>query len=171
MFSTIQLVTVLLVALAMVPAVAHALELPGKLRLAREQYLMVQRIYFPGFTFVGGIAETLSVFATLGLVLMLPRGTQQFHLALAGLAALILMRAIYWIVTQPANRFWLREQNSPEPPKSDSPDSSALTKADPLGDSSDWRFQRSRWEYSHVARAVLGYLAVALLVGSVIFAN
>ena len=82
MFSTIQLVTVLLVALAMVPAVAHALELPGKLRLAREQYLMVQRIYFPGFTFVGGIAETLSVFATLGLVLMLPRGTQQFHLAL-----------------------------------------------------------------------------------------
>jgi hypothetical protein len=53
----LEIVSVALVALAMAPAVAHALELPGKLRLSREAYLTVQRIYYPGFTIVGGIAE------------------------------------------------------------------------------------------------------------------
>ena len=163
MLRTIQLVTVLIVVLAVVPSGAHALELPGKLRLAREQYLMVQRIYFPGFVLVGGIAETLSVFATLGLLIMLPSGTQQHRLTLAALVALIVMRAIFWIVTQPANQVWLREQPAHS--------SSTAPKADISKNSSDWMLQRSRWEYSHLVRALLAYSAVVLLVGSLIFAD
>jgi len=52
-----QVITLLLLALAMVPAVAHALELPGKKRLTKETYLAVQPIYYPGFTIIGGFGE------------------------------------------------------------------------------------------------------------------
>jgi hypothetical protein len=59
-----QVVTVVLVALAMIPAVAHALELPGKMRLSKDIYFAVQRIYYPGFTFAG-IAEPASCLSRL----------------------------------------------------------------------------------------------------------
>jgi len=50
MFNTLQILTTLLVAIAMAMALAHALELPGKLRLTKEAYLAIQPIYYPGFT-------------------------------------------------------------------------------------------------------------------------
>jgi hypothetical protein len=37
-----------MVAVAM--ALAHALELPGKFRLSKEEYLRIESIYYPGFT-------------------------------------------------------------------------------------------------------------------------
>jgi hypothetical protein len=57
MFQILQILTTVLVAVAMVPALAHALEYPGKMRLSRDAYLTVQPIYYPGFTIAGGIAE------------------------------------------------------------------------------------------------------------------
>ena len=56
MMDSFQVFAVLIVVLAAVPAVAHALELPGKMRLTEDQYFATQRIYYPGFTFAG-IAE------------------------------------------------------------------------------------------------------------------
>ena len=53
MFNILQVATVLLVTLALVPSLAHALELPGKLRLDKAAYLAVQPIYYPGFTPLG----------------------------------------------------------------------------------------------------------------------
>jgi hypothetical protein len=44
---------------------AHALELPGKLRLDRDAYLAVQTIHYPGFTIVGGIGEAGGLIVTL----------------------------------------------------------------------------------------------------------
>jgi hypothetical protein len=75
MLPMLEVLTVILVAIAMVPALAHALELPGKLRLPKDQYLVVQPIYCPGFT-IAGIAEPLGVLAALAL-LLLAAGTQQ----------------------------------------------------------------------------------------------
>jgi hypothetical protein len=49
----LQVVTVLLVAVAMSLTLAHALELPGKMRLDEQTYRAVQTIYYPGFTFGG----------------------------------------------------------------------------------------------------------------------
>jgi hypothetical protein len=46
---------------------AHALELPGKMRLSKEAYLQVQTIYYPGFT-IGGIAEIGGIIALLILL-------------------------------------------------------------------------------------------------------
>ncbi|MGH6841047.1 MAG: DUF1772 domain-containing protein, partial [Methylocella sp.] len=63
MASALHVLTVMLVAIAMALALAHALELPGKLRLSKEQYLAIQRIYYPGFT-IGGAAEPLALLMT-----------------------------------------------------------------------------------------------------------
>lgn len=41
MFDFLQIVSVLTVVLATVPALAHALELPGKRRLTKDQYYAV----------------------------------------------------------------------------------------------------------------------------------
>jgi hypothetical protein len=58
----------MLVAVAMALPLSHALELPGKMRLSKDQYLGMQPIYYPGFT-IGGIAEPLGLLATFNLVL------------------------------------------------------------------------------------------------------
>ena len=55
MFRVLYIVTVLIVVLAIVPAVAHTLELSGKMRLSKDEYAVMQRVY-PGFT-VAGLAE------------------------------------------------------------------------------------------------------------------
>jgi hypothetical protein len=55
----LQVVTVLLIATTMSLALAHVLELPGKLRLDQQTYLAVQTIYYPGFTIGGGSARSL----------------------------------------------------------------------------------------------------------------
>jgi hypothetical protein len=49
----LQALSVTLVGLALVPALAHVLELPGKLRLPQQIYAQVQTIYYPGFTIAG----------------------------------------------------------------------------------------------------------------------
>ena len=42
MFDTLQVLTVLFVAVAMALTLAHALELPGKMRLTKEIYFAMQ---------------------------------------------------------------------------------------------------------------------------------
>ncbi|TJW75370.1 MAG: DUF1772 domain-containing protein, partial [Mesorhizobium sp.] len=69
MYVSLQVVTIILVAGAMAMALAHALELPGKLRLGRQEYFVVQRIYYPGFTIGGGVAEIGGIVATFALML------------------------------------------------------------------------------------------------------
>jgi hypothetical protein len=46
MFDTLQVLTVLFVAVAMALTLAHALELPGKMRLTKEIYFAMQPIYY-----------------------------------------------------------------------------------------------------------------------------
>src|SRR2546423_14716396 len=105
-----QFVTVVLVALAMIPAVAHALELPGKLRLDKDIYFAVQRIYYPGFTFAG-ISEPVAFLSILILLFVGPRETLGFWLTLAALVGLMGTQIIYWVFVHPINKVWLRNQS------------------------------------------------------------
>lgn len=57
MYQVLQILAVFLVSVAVIPAVAHALEFPGKRRLMRDTYFAMQPIYYPGFTIAGGIGE------------------------------------------------------------------------------------------------------------------
>ncbi len=163
----IQVLSTIPAAVAAALALAHALELPGKLRLSREAYLAVQPIYYPGFT-IGGAAEPLGLLATAFLLLLTPAGSRAFWLVVVALLGLIGMQAVYWIVTHPVNRFWLRDELL----------GSAGTEffaTDPGGRSGsgdteapDWTILRDRWERSHVARAALGFVSFLALVAALV---
>lgn len=159
MFQALEIITLLLVAFAMAPSVAHALELPGKLRLGRDAYVTVQPIYYPGFTAVGA-AEPLAILATLILLIAIPGGTPAFFLTLVALVALVVMHAAYWLATHPVNKFWLAgEDLSSFSAGFFSFGSGGNDKQPP-----DWTALRDRWEYSHVVRAGLAIGAFVLLV-------
>jgi len=64
-------------------ALAHALELPGKMRLSKEAYLAVQPIYYPGFTIGGSIGEAGGMLALLGLLAFTPYASAGFGWTLA----------------------------------------------------------------------------------------
>ncbi len=100
------LLSTFLSALVMGQALAHALEMPGKMRLNREQYYTVQTIYYPGFT-LGGMAEPLAIVATAASLAFEPAGTPLFWLIAGALLALVVTQLLFWLVVQPVNRQWL----------------------------------------------------------------
>lgn len=144
-------------------SLAHALELPGKLRLSKEQYLEVQPIYYPGFT-IGGIAEPAGLLVLFVLLFYLPAGSTAFWLTTGALVALTAMHAAYWLLTHPVNNFWLKEFQL----KGLGARFFRVGTANREGDTqADWTALRDRWEYSHVLRAVLGFISLALLATAV----
>jgi hypothetical protein len=164
MFDVIQMLSLIFVAVAMVPALAHGLELPGKLRLAKDAYLAVQPIYYPGFT-IAGMSEPLALISTVVLAVLTPRGTPDFWLTLVALLGLIGMQAVYWFVTHPVNNFWLKGEKLSglgsgffSLGTEDKRDRGSETHA------ANWTAMRDRWEYSHVARAALAGLSFIALV-------
>jgi hypothetical protein len=163
MYKTVQMFSILLVALALAPALAHALEFPGKNRLTREAYLAVQPIYYPGFTIAGGFGEVGGLLAVIVLLILTPRGTAAFWWTLAAAAGLIAMEAVFWLVTQPVNNFWLRDTRLGNfgtaffSTGSGAPGGAG-------GDSERWRKMRDQWEYSHLFRAGLATLSFFSLV-------
>jgi Domain of unknown function (DUF1772) len=158
MLQLLEVVAVLVVAIVMALSLAHALELPGKLRLSKEDYLAVQPIYYPGFTFTG-FAEPLSVVVLIALLFWIP-GSTAFWLASAALIALAAVNAIYWVVVHPVNNFWLKDFDLKGA-------SGAFFKTGASGrdraEEVDWIAYRNRWEGGHVARAVLSLIALVLL--------
>lgn len=148
---------VLLAALAMAPAVAHALELPGKMRLSRDAYATVQTIYYPGFT-AAGVAEPAAALATLSLLAVTPLASADFWLVLVALLGLVGMQAVFWLVTQPVNRLWVRDvELGPLGERFFAPSRA------PAGDG-DWQRLRDRWERSHAVRAALAATSLTALV-------
>lgn len=165
MFQILQIVSVILVAIAMALSLAHALEFPGKLRLSKEQYLAVQQIYYPGFTF-GGVAEPLSIIALLVLTFT-TSASVPFWLTAGALVALVAAHAVYWVLTHPVNNFWLRDFELEGAGKT-------FFGFDPLGRwgaaggaQPDWTILRDRWENSHIIRAILSGLSFILLITAV----
>jgi hypothetical protein len=163
MLGIVQVGTVMLVALAAALSVAHALELPGKLYLDRQTYSAVQLIYYPGFTIAGAIAEPGGIVATALLAFLTPQDTFDFWLVLIALAGMVVMVAIYWIVVHPVNRFWLEGQHI---------DARAAGffafGAKREGWKPDWADLRNRWEYGHVARAIITSVSLLALVVSLV---
>jgi hypothetical protein len=158
MFRLLQVVTVLLAAVTLTATLAHVLELPGKLRLGKEQYLAVQTIYYPGFT-IAGVAEPLAILAALLLTIVTPTGTAPFYATLGGLIALVAVHAVYWLVTHPVNNFWLKDFALKGAEKSFFAFGAGRNEG-----ALDWAVLRDRWEYSHVARAVFAFLGLTLLI-------
>jgi hypothetical protein len=131
---------ILLTGLAMGAALAHLLEMPRKLGLSRDDYLVTQQIY-AGWAWLGVLLllELVAMVATAwlgrgdGLVLWL---------ALAAIAALAVAQAIFWTWTFPANAATQQWTMLPD----------------------NWEALRTQWEYSHAAGAVFQVIAFAALV-------
>lgn len=167
MFLTLQVITVFLACTTFALSFAHALELPGKLRLDKENYRAVQTIYYPGFT-LGGFGELLAIVAALGLLLATTAGSTSFILTLIAIVGLIANHVAYWLLTHPVNNFWLKDQDL-------SGLSGGFFKFGPLtresrgelGDEEIWRRFRDRWEFSHVLRAVFSAVSLIALIVAV----
>lgn len=152
MVQTLSVLAVLLVAVTMGLALAHALELPGKLRLDEPTYRAVQTIYYPGFTIGGLVGEVGALVLLPVLLLLIPFGSARFWWSAAALGFVSLGHATYWLVTHRANRAWLRD--------GDLSGAGAAFFSLGAGGDGDWRRLRDAWEYSHVARAGFGVAAL-----------
>jgi hypothetical protein len=157
----LQVTTLLFVAIAMALALAHALELPGKMRLSKDEYLTVQPIYYPGFT-VGGAAEPLSLLLLVALMLVTPPGSS-FWLTAGAFATLAAAHATYWVLTHPVNNFWLKNVELHGLGGS----FFAVRLPGRTGTADDWTALRNRWEFSHVVRAVLSLASLILLAAAI----
>ena len=153
----------LLVAVTMSTALAHVLEFPGKKRLEKDAYLAVQTIYYPGFT-IAGFAEPVSIIPTILLLFITPTGSPAFWLTLIAFVSLVVMHAIFWIVTQPVNKFWLKNQQLSKLGDRFFPPNSTMQHGEGSKvDVEDWEKMRDRWEYSHLVRAVFCVIAMMTL--------
>lgn len=147
----LSVLALLLVAVTMGLALAHALEFPGKLRLDEATYRAVQQIYYPGFT-IGGLVGELGALLVLPVLLFVtPVGSERFWWTAAALGFLVLGHATYWVVTHPINSAWLKHTNL-----------TGLSRSFFMlfsAPKADWRHMRNIWEYSHIARACLATLS------------
>lgn len=159
MVQAVSIVALVLVAVTMGLALAHALEFPGKLRLDEQTYRSVQAIYYPGFTIGGLVGELGGLLVLIVLVFVLPAGTEKFWWSAAALGFMVLLHATYWILTHPVNSVWLEGTQVSG--------MSSMFFSTFAGEDADWRQLRNLWEWSHVVRACFGgagfvSLAVAL---------
>ena len=100
--------------------------------------------------------------ATFALLLFTPFGTTSFWLTALAFAGLGLAHAIYWVVTHPVNKVWVKDETLSKP-------GGAFFAAGNTTATGDWTELRDRWEWSHVARAALAVASlVALVVATVI---
>jgi hypothetical protein len=122
--------------LALVPAAAHAMELPNKIRLAKEEYFVAQKLY-RGWELVAPIV-ILALVSTAMLFGQAraadPRPEVASMIAFICVAA---TQVVFWVFTFPVNR---ATQNWTQAP-------------------TDWERLRRRWEYSHATSAVLNLVA------------
>jgi len=159
----LQILTVMLVAVAMALSLAHALELPGKMRLNKETYYAMQSIYYPGFT-MGGISEPAGTILTIVLLFLTPLGSLDFWLTLVALLGLIGMQVVYWLFTHPVNKFWVEGENLDRFSSGFFSFGANRSRLESDTRPPDWTELRDRWEYSHVARAGLALMSLIALV-------
>ena len=139
MIRTMTAVALFLVDLTVVTSLAHALELPGKMRLTREQYLAVQTVYYPGFTYAGA-AEPLSIVALAVLLWLSPRFTMAFWLLALALAAGVLTHLLYWVLGGSGEQGLTQGEALSAPARQ-------FFGATRYAGRTDWTSLRDRWEW------------------------
>ena len=132
--------SLLFVALALGPSLAHLLELPAKMGLDRSEYLTVQQIY-RGWALLG-IVVLGALLSTLALALVSRKDRRVAPWAVLSLLCVVGAQVVFWSFTFPVNQ---QTQNWTVLP-------------------SNWRHMRAQWEYSHAAGAGLNLIAYVALV-------
>jgi hypothetical protein len=175
MFVLLQILSVLFVSVALTTSLAHVYELPWMLRLDNPHYIAAQSIHHRAFAVGGILSEWGALATTLLLLLATPMAAVAFGWALCALAALASMHAAYWLITNPLDRFWLREASSlallarvPAPASGFFATHPLYGPMSSIADQS-WKRLRARWEYANLGRALLAVFGLlALVIGLVL---
>jgi hypothetical protein len=139
----LRLLAIASVALLLMPAGAHLFELPGKMALSPDQYMIVQRIYTGWALF--GIAILAALAMTAWHTYLVRTDRRAFVLSFAAFLLIVATQAIFWAFTFPMN---VASRNWTLPPP-------------------DLQVARLQWEYSHAANALLticAFVAITLAV-------
>lgn len=140
MTQALQFVAILLVAISMSAGWAHLLELPNKITLSRDEYLVVQQIYqgwaLLGITVVGALVSSAA------LTVLERRKGARFYFDLVATLCVALSLLVFFSFTYPTNQVTQNWTVLPD----------------------GWEALRRQWEYSHAAGAILYVIALASLV-------
>ena len=142
--NTMRFLSLLFVALALGPSLAHLLELPNKINLSADDYLTVQQIYRRWALL--GIVWAGALISTLVLAIMVRKKPNAFVLTLIALLCIGGMLAVFFAYTYPANQATNNWTMLP----------------------SNWLELRNQWEYSHATSAGLNLIALITLILSVL---
>jgi hypothetical protein len=144
MTTAARFLSLLFCALALAPAFAHLLELPNKIGLPRDEYLVVQQIYRGWWmlaVFVFG-----ALLSTLVLTVMVRRRPGELGPALTAFLSIVAAQAIFWTFTYPTNQQTANWTLLPD----------------------NWGELRMQWEYSHAAGAILNLVALIAVIIAVL---
>jgi hypothetical protein len=144
--NVLRYVSIMATAVAMTAAFAHLLELPNKLPLSRDEYLIVQQIY-RGWALLG-IVIFVALVAIVWLAVLERHRRRVFALVLGAAACIALSLLVFFTFTYPANQVTANWTVLPD----------------------NWAELRRQWEYSHAVGAglyfvALSFLTLALIVG------
>jgi hypothetical protein len=133
----LRVLAVTLTALSLVPSGAHLLELPNKIALPRESYLVAQGLY-RGWALSGAVWAA-ALLAQVALALALRRERLPWRLALAAAMLMLGAFALFVLVTLPTNQVTANWTMLPE---------------------RGWEALRLRWEWSHAANAAVVFASL-----------
>jgi len=144
LFKSVRLVTLVVVALCLVPAGAHFFELASKMSLLPAEYMTVQKIYV-GWSFFG--IPIITAFLLIVIhTFMVRHDRPVFILSLGAALSLAATQVIFWMFTYPINA---ASNNWTVTPK-------------------DFEAARRQWEYSHAINAALTFAAFVAITLSVL---
>jgi hypothetical protein len=142
-----RFLSLLFCALTLAPALAHLLELPNKIGLPRDEYLVVQQIY-RGWWMLG-IVVFGALLSTLALTIVVRKRPGELGPALSAFLSIVATQAIFWTFTFPANQQTANWTQLPD----------------------HWQELRMHWEYSHAASAMLDLVALIAVIIAVLKAR
>lgn len=122
--------------LALVPAAAHAMELPNKIHLDRQEYLVAQKLY-RGWQFVAPVVILALASTVLLFIQARAAGPAAGAVAMVACLCVAATQVVFWVFTFPVNRATRNWTQAPP----------------------NWDALRRKWEYSHAASAVLNLVA------------
>jgi nitrate/nitrite transporter NarK len=144
LLKSVRLITIVMVALCLVPAGAHFFELANKVSLSPAEYMTVQKIY-AGWSFFG-IPIITALMLTLIHTFMVRNNRTVFKLSLSAALCLAATQVIFWMFTYPIN---VASNNWTVTPEA-------------------FEAARRQWEYSHAVNAPLTFGAFVAITLSVL---
>lgn len=140
----LQFISVIAIALSMAGGFAHLFELPNKIRLPENEYLVVQQIY-RGWAWLGAVI-LVALGATALLAVLDQHRPLVFALTLGAAVLIVISLVVFFTFTFPTNRATANWTRLPV----------------------NWETLRRRWEYSHAVGACLYFAALCAMTLSLI---